>query len=181
MSFSPRSTAGIAADGVKPSMSLPTRVLDEIGYLVPERPVTATTTEGVDAEIAEVAGPQLIVPVMNARYALERGECSLELVTTRSMATDDLADPPRIGRYEPERGARVISWVRDFLAAVTPLKIGSHAEVVRSTVVDGLLEVNLADGATPGRWIRGCWPAIGAMLSRRNRPFFVITGCKSSS
>ena len=121
-------------------------LLGEIGYLVPEPSRTTITTEGVDDEIAEIAGPQLIVPVMNARYALNAANARWGSLYDALYGTDALGDPPPPGPYEPARGAQVISFVRDFLDAVTPLHSGSHADAVKYALVDGRLQVDLADG-----------------------------------
>lgn len=133
--------------------------LEEIGYLVPEGPMPQISTEGVDPEIAEIAGPQLIVPVMNARYALNAVNARWGSLYDALYGTDALGDQPPAGPYDAERGARVIAWVRDFLDEVTPLDAGSHADAVTYAVVDGRLHVELADGSRGSlldpRWLAG--------------------------
>jgi malate synthase len=123
-------------------------LLYDIEYLVPENPGTQIRTAGVDPEIADVAGPQLIVPVMNARYALNAANARWGSLYDALYGTDALGDAPPPGRYEAARGARVVAWVRDFLDAVTTLDSGSHADAVRYAVIDGGLRVDLADGTT---------------------------------
>jgi malate synthase len=119
--------------------------LAEIGYLVPEGPDFAIDTVGVDAEIAHIAGPQLVVPVTNARYALNAanarwGSLYDALYGTDALPEDDGAT--RAGSYNPVRGAKVFAWTKRFLDEVAPLAKGSHAEVRGYAVQDGRLVVS---------------------------------------
>ena len=122
--------------------------LRELGYLVDEGPDFTAATQGVDAEIAEIAGPQLVVPVTNARYAVNAANARWGSLYDALYGTDALGDPPPSGAYDPARGERVIAWGRAFLDDTFPLVDASHADAVGYRVVDGALVVELADGLT---------------------------------
>ncbi|MHA6513869.1 malate synthase G [Tessaracoccus sp. Z1128] len=109
-------------------------LLRQIGYLLDEPEGVRATTTGVDTEIAEMAGPQLVVPVTNRRFAINAanarwGSLYDALYGTDVISEDDGAQ--REGRYNPIRGGRVIAWAREFLDRAAPLAAGSHAEVIR--------------------------------------------------
>jgi malate synthase len=123
--------------------------LADIGYLVPEGPAFEIDTENVDAEIAVTAGPQLVVPVMNARYALNAanarwGSLYDALYGTDAIAEDDGAS--RAGGYNPVRGAKAIAEARAMLDAVAPLADASHADATRYSIEGGCLIVDIRDG-----------------------------------
>jgi malate synthase len=123
------------------------RFLEEIGYLVtPGADFTIETAE-VDPEISEVAGPQLVVPVSNARYALNAANARWGSLYDALYGTDALGTLPSPGPYDPERGALVVAWARRFLDDIFPLTSGSHTDARRYTVKDGRLSVEGADGS----------------------------------
>ncbi|MGC1355775.1 MAG: malate synthase G [Xanthobacteraceae bacterium] len=127
--------------------------LEEIGYLLPEGSPFSVETTNVDDEIAAVAGPQLVVPVSNARYALNAanarwGSLYDALYGSDAIPRDGAAAPT--GRYNPERGKLVIAWARRFLDESVPLAAGSHADVRAYAVKNGRLTAALADGDTVG-------------------------------
>ncbi|MGI9594997.1 MAG: malate synthase G [Acidimicrobiales bacterium] len=118
-------------------------VVEELGYLVPEGPDFDIETEGVDPEIRSVPGPQLVVPVTNARYALNAANARWGSLYDALYGTDALGDPPEPGPYSAARGARVIAWARNFLDEAVPLESGSHVDATGYRVVDGALTVEL--------------------------------------
>ena len=121
--------------------------LEELGYLVPEGPDFGIETDGVDPEIALVPGPQLVVPVTNARYALNAANARWGSLYDALYGTDAMGDAPPPGPYDPARGSRVIAWVRSFLDGAAPLADASHAEVTAYRVADGALVAELGGGA----------------------------------
>jgi malate synthase len=132
--------------------------LREIGYLVDRPAPFEIETENVDPEIASIAGPQLVVPVSNARYALNALNARWGSLYDALYGTDALGDLPAGGGYDPARGARVVAWGRAFLDEIAPLAGGSHADVTRYEVVDGRLETDcggLADPALLAGWRDG--------------------------
>ena len=125
--------------------------LTEIGYLAPVGADFAITTQNVDDEIARLAGPQLVVPVTNARYALNAANARWGSLYDALYGTDAL--PGRENAkpgYDPARGAQVIAWARKFLNDNVPLAEGSHAAAAGYAVDKGALVVSLKGGAKTG-------------------------------
>jgi malate synthase len=121
--------------------------LREIGYLVEEPQPFTITTDGVDAEIAQMAGPQLVVPVLNARFLLNAANARWGSLYDALYGTDALGDLPQGGGYDAARGARVVARAKAFLDEAAPLAEGSHADVAGWTVVEGALSPTLKDAA----------------------------------
>lgn len=103
--------------------------LNEIGYLVPEGPDFQITTQNVDPEIATIAGPQLVVPVMNARFALNAANARWGSLYDALYGTDALPGAPEGKDYDANRGAQAVAWSADFLDGAVPLNGASHADV----------------------------------------------------
>lgn len=113
--------------------------LEDIGYLLPEGDAFSVQTENVDDAIARIPGPQLVVPIMNARYALNAANARWGSLYDALYGTDALGDLPKAGGYDAERGRRVIGWAKKFLDEAVPLASGSHAQLVGYRIdADGL-------------------------------------------
>jgi malate synthase len=125
--------------------------LREIGYIVPEGAPFSIGTDNVDPEISTIAGPQLVVPVMNARYALNAANARWGSLYDALYGTDAISDADGAEKgktYNPVRGAKVIAWARAFLDESTPLA-GGNWETVRSLDIrDGILLITNDLGET---------------------------------
>ena len=125
--------------------------LREIGYLVEEGSDFSIATENVDAEIATIAGPQLVVPVMNARYAINAANARWGSLYDALYGTDALSEENGAERgrgYNPVRGAAVIAYARRLLDTHIPLAAGSWSDITGLSVADGALHLQLSKGAT---------------------------------
>lgn len=119
--------------------------LEEIGYLNSPATVSAVTTTVRDPELTEAAAPQLVVPLDNARYALNAANARWGSLYDALYGTDALGDPPPAGAYDPARGAKVISLVRGWLDEFVPLDGASHSDVTRYAIEGGALVVTVDD------------------------------------
>src|SRR5204863_3652058 len=137
-----------ARQGQPFSVAEETAFLREIGYLLPEPADFTIGTTNADPEIARVAGPQLVVPVSNGRYALNAANARWGSLYDALYGTDAL-EPPTGGKgYDPVRGGKVIAYGRQLLDQVAPLKDASHADATGYAIDDGELIVALKDGDT---------------------------------
>ncbi|MEC8796919.1 MAG: malate synthase G, partial [Pseudomonadota bacterium] len=121
--------------------------LTEIGYLLPEGEAFEIETGATDPEFAEQPGPQLVVPIMNARYALNAANARWGSLYDALYGTDAMGDLPAGGGYDAARGARVIAWAKSFLDTAVPLAVGSWADVDVVGIMNGALVPALADPA----------------------------------
>jgi malate synthase len=152
--------------------------LRDIGYLVPEPADFSIATANVDDEIALVPGPQLVVPVSNARYVLNAANARWGSLYEALYSTDAVSSAnggERGKGYNRIRGARVMAWGREFLDAAVPLKGASHSSVTTYRVIGGKLVATLASGGETGlknaaqfRAYRGAPDAPDAILMRNN-------------
>ncbi|MCJ0766019.1 malate synthase G [Variovorax terrae] len=125
--------------------------LEKIGYLVPPPAKARATTRNVDAELAAQAGPQLVVPILNARYALNAANARWGSLYDALYGTDAIAETGGAEKgkgYNPVRGAKVIEYARHVLDRTAPLKKGSHVDSTGYAVKNGQLVVTLKNGAT---------------------------------
>ena len=125
--------------------------LTSIGYLVPEPKSPKANTQNVDAELAVLAGPQLVVPILNARYALNAANARWGSLYDALYGTDALSEANGCEKgtgYNPKRGAKVIEYCRYVLDRCAPLKKGSHIDSTGYSVKGGKLVVSLKSGTT---------------------------------
>ncbi|HAW61506.1 MAG TPA: malate synthase G, partial [Pseudomonas sp.] len=127
--------------------------LQEIGYLLPEAEDFQATTENVDEEIARMAGPQLVVPIMNARFALNAANARWGSLYDALYGTDAISEEDGASKgpgYNEIRGNKVIAYARNFLNEAAPLESGSHVDSTGYRIEGGKLVVSLKDGSTTG-------------------------------
>jgi malate synthase len=117
--------------------------LEDIGYIVPEGADFRIDTANVDPEISTVAGPQLVVPIMNARFALNAANARWGSLYDALYGTDALGDLPAAGGYDAARGARVIGWAKDFLDASVPLNGAKWADATGISANGGRLALHV--------------------------------------
>mgnify|MGYP001097426478 CR=1 FL=1 len=142
----------IARKGQPQDMAAYKSFLTKIGYLVPEGDDFGIETANVDPEIATIPGPQLVVPIMNARYALNAANARWGSLYDSLYGTDALGDLPVKGPFDPARGARVVAWAKEFLDEVAPLSEGSHNGVNGYSVENGALMAGTAGLADPAQF-----------------------------
>jgi malate synthase len=147
--------------------------LREIGYLEPEVADFQIETTGTDPEIATIAGPQLVVPVMNARYALNAANARWGSLYDALYGTDALGMAPMTKDYDPARGAEVIAWAKAFLDDCFPLAHGSHFAVAAYGVSNSQLTPALRD-PTQFAGYRGTADAPDAIILRNHGLHLVL-------
>ena len=142
-------------------------MLEEIGYLAPEPAPFTVETGAVDAEVARMAGPQLVVPILNARFLLNAANARWGSLYDALYGTDALPGKAAPGGYDAARGAQVIARAKAFLDEIAPLASGNHADVDAYRIESGALVPALADPSILAGW-RGEESSPQAILLRHN-------------
>ncbi len=142
----------------------------DIGYIIPEGAGFQVETTNIDPEIATLPGPQLVVPIMNARYALNAGNARWGSLYDALYGTDAMGDGPQPGGYDPARGDRVIAWAKAFLDKNMPLISGSHADVTSYTVENRQLSASGTSLANASQFVgyNGSTDQPSAILLKNN-------------
>ncbi|MEW9669033.1 malate synthase G [Ammoniphilus sp. 3BR4] len=163
--------------------------LQEIGYLESDVEDFEVTTQGVDHEISMQAGPQLVVPINNARYALNAANARWGSLYDALYGTDAIGEEEgaeRQATYNPIRGEKVISYAKEFLDQTIPLDNSSHRDAIQYEIIQGQLSVTLSNGGTtklsdPAKLIgfEGQPESPSALLFRNNGLHFEIQIDKS--
>ena len=141
----------LANPGQEKNLDIYKNFLKEIGYLLEESGDFKITTENVDPEIASIAGPQLVVPVMNARFALNAANARWGSLYDALYGTDMISEEngaSRAGAYNPVRGDKVIEFAKKFLDKNFAINNASYTDVNSFNVKNGLLEISLLNGET---------------------------------
>lgn len=156
--------------------------LRDIGYLVSEGPDFTIETANVDPEIAQISGPQLVVPIMNARFALNAANARWGSLYDALYGTDALGDLPPPGGYNAARGARVIAWGRNFLDSAVPLSSGSWADIAALSVAQGQLRADTAGLKAPEAFVGyiGDASAPSSVILKNNQLHLIIDVDRSS-
>ncbi len=140
--------------------------LRSIGYLEPKPAPFSIETNNVDPEIASIAGPQLVVPITNARFALNAANARWGSLYDALYGTDALGEKPIKGPFDPARGTRVIAWAKSFLDKAVPLAGGSWADVTSLAPQGEMLLINGDTGlADPSQYVGH---AEGRVILRNN-------------
>jgi malate synthase len=141
----------LANPGEEKNLNVYKSFLKEIGYLLEEGEDFKITTGNVDPEIASIAGPQLVVPVMNARFALNAANARWGSLYDALYGTDMISEEngaSKAGAYNPVRGDKVIEFAKKFLDDNFTIDNASYADINSFNVRDGLLEISLINGKT---------------------------------
>jgi malate synthase len=146
-------TAGQSSTSAGKPMAAYQKFLKQIGYLVPEPKNVKVSTKNVDAELATLAGPQLVVPILNARYALNAANARWGSLYDALYGTDAISEAGSLQKgpgYNEARGAEVVRQGRYLLDQCAPLAKGSHSDSTKYSIHKGKLLVSLKDGSKVG-------------------------------